>query len=69
MKFKIAIPTIARAETIKNKTINYLSKTDIDFKEVDLFLSDGDELDAYKKSLKEYTFKPKRWNCIFSRRL
>lgn len=54
MKFKIAIPTIARAETIKNKTINYLSKTDIDFKEVDLFLSDGDELDAYKKSLKEY---------------
>ena len=54
MKFRIAIPTIARAETIKKKTINYLSKTDIDFKEVDLFLSDGEELDAYKESLKEY---------------
>ena len=36
------------------KTINYLSKTDINFKEVDLFLSDGEELDAYKESLKEY---------------
>ena len=54
MKFRIAIPTIARAETIKKKTINYLSKTDINFKEVDLFLSDGEELDAYKESLKEY---------------
>ena len=54
MKFRIAIPTIARAKTIKKKTINYLSKTDIDFKEVDLFLSDGEELDAYKESLKEY---------------
>ena len=54
MKFRIAIPTIARSETIKKKTINYLAKTDIDFSEVDLFLSDGNELDAYKESLKEY---------------
>ena len=54
MKFRIAIPTIARAETIKKKTINYLAKTDIDFKEVDLFLSDGNELEAYKESLKDY---------------
>lgn len=54
MKFRIAIPTIARAETIKKKTINYLAKTDIDFSEVDLFLSDGNELKAYKESLKDY---------------
>src|SRR6056300_994847 len=54
MKFRIAIPTIARAETIKKKTINYLAKTDIDFSEVDLFLSDGNELEAYKESLKDY---------------
>ena len=54
MNFRIAIPTIARAETIKKKTINYLAKTDIEFKEVDLFLSDGEELNAYKESLKEY---------------
>jgi hypothetical protein len=54
MKFRIAIPTIARAETIKKKTINYLAQTDIDFSEVDLFLSDGNELNAYKESLKEY---------------
>ena len=53
MKFRIAIPTIARAETIKKKTINYLAKTDIDFSEVDLFLSDGNELEAYKDSLKD----------------
>ena len=54
MKFRIAIPTIARAETIKKKTINYLAKTDIDFSEVDLFLSDGNELESYKESLKDY---------------
>ena len=54
MKFRIAIPTIARAETIKKKTINYLAKTDIDFSEVDLFLSDGNELEVYKESLKDY---------------
>jgi hypothetical protein len=54
MNFRIAIPTIARAETIKKKTINYLAQTDIDFSKVDLFLSDGNELPAYKESLKEY---------------
>ena len=52
MKFRIAIPTIARAETIKKKTINYLAQTDIDFSEVDLFLSDGNELEAYQENLK-----------------
>jgi len=54
MNFRIAIPTIARAKTIKEKTINYLQQTDIDFKKVDLFLSDGNELSAYKDSLKDY---------------
>jgi len=54
MKFRIAIPTIARAETIKKKTINYLAQTDIDFSEVDLFLSDGNELEAYQENLKDY---------------
>ena len=54
MNFRIAIPTIARAETIKKKTINYLAQTDIDFKKIDLFLSDGNELQAYQESLKNY---------------
>ena len=54
MNFRIAIPTIARAETIKKKTINYLAQTDIDFKKIDLFLSDGNELQAYQESLKDY---------------
>lgn len=53
MQFRIAIPTIARAKTIKEKTFNYLSQTDIDFSKVDLFLSDGNELPAYKESLKD----------------
>jgi hypothetical protein len=54
MEYKIAIPSIARAETIYNKTFNYLAKTNIDFKKVYIFLSDGTELDAYKNSLKDY---------------
>ena len=54
MNFRIAIPTISRSETILKKTINYLNKTDIDWTKVDVFLSDGDELEAYKKSLKDY---------------
>ena len=54
MKFRVAIPTIQRSKTIKEKTFNYLSKTDIDFKNVDVFLSDGDEIDLYRESLKDY---------------
>ena len=44
MKFRIAIPTIARAETIKKKTINYLSKTDIDFKDQIVSIGAVDEM-------------------------
>jgi hypothetical protein len=40
MDYRIAIPSIKRAKTIKDKTINYLAKTDIDFSKVDLFLAD-----------------------------
>ena len=54
MNFRIAIPTIKRSKAIKEKTFNYLSKTDIDFKKVDVFLSDGDEIELYKNSLKDY---------------
>jgi hypothetical protein len=54
MDYRIAIPSIKRATTIKEKTINYLAKTDIDFSKVDLFLSDGEELPEYKKSLADY---------------
>ena len=54
MNFRIAIPTIKRSKAIKEKTFNYLSKTDIDFKKVDIFLSDGDEIELYKNSLKDY---------------
>ena len=54
MDYRIAIPSIKRAKTIKDKTINYLAKTDIDFSKVDLFLSDGEELPEYKKSLADY---------------
>ena len=54
MNFRIAIPSIQRSKAIKEKTFNYLSKTDIDYKKVDIFLSDENEIDLYKESLKEY---------------
>ena len=54
MDYRIAIPSIKRAKTLKEKTISYLAKTNINFNKIDLFLSDGDELPEYKKSLSEY---------------
>ena len=54
MTYKIAIPSIARSNTIFKKTFNYLAKTNIDFKNVYIFLSDGNEYHDYKKQLKDY---------------
>ena len=54
MNFRIAIPTISRANTIVEKTLNYLKQTDIDFRKVDIFLSDRNELEDYKNSLKDF---------------
>ena len=54
MKFRIAIPTITRYKTIKQHTLSYLEKTDINFKNVDLFLSNEEELPHYKEELKNY---------------
>lgn len=54
MNYRIAIPTIARAKTIKQKTIGYLERANIDFTKIDLFFSNPDEIDEYKKQLKDY---------------
>ena len=54
MNFRIAIPSIARAKTIKEKTLNYLQRTNIDMENVDIFLSDGNELEQYQESCKDY---------------
>jgi len=54
MKYKIAIPSVARSETILKKTINYLLKTNIDFKNLYIFLSDEKEYEDYKKNLDEF---------------
>jgi hypothetical protein len=53
MKFRIAIPTIARSKTIKKKTIGYLQRTNIDLSKIDLFFSDPSEIEEYKKELKD----------------
>ena len=54
MNFRVAIPSISRAETITKKTLNYLKQTDIDMSKVDIFLSNPDEEHAYKENLKDY---------------
>ena len=54
MNFRVAIPSISRAETITKKTLNYLKQTDIDMSKVDIFLSNPSEEQAYKKNLKDY---------------
>tara|TARA_Y100001973_G_C5186670_1_gene328296 strand:- start:1316 stop:2095 length:780 start_codon:yes stop_codon:yes gene_type:complete len=54
MSYKIAIPSIYRSKTIVNKTLNYLSKTDVDLKKVDVFLSDPEEKKDYEKTTKKF---------------
>jgi hypothetical protein len=54
MNFRVAIPSISRAKTITQKTLNYLKQTDIDMSKVDIFLSNPDEEHAYKENLKDY---------------
>ena len=53
MDYRIAIPTISRSKTIKEKTIGYLLRTDIDLSKIDIFFSNPDEIDDYKKQLKD----------------
>jgi len=53
MDYRIAIPTIARAKTIREKTIGYLLRTDIDLSKIDIFFSNPEEIDDYKKELKD----------------
>tara|TARA_A100001201_G_scaffold38890_3_gene40651 strand:+ start:884 stop:1654 length:771 start_codon:yes stop_codon:yes gene_type:complete len=54
MNFRVAIPSISRAETITKKTLNYLKQTDIDMSKVDIFLSNPNEEQAYRENLKDY---------------
>ena len=54
MNFRVAIPSISRAETITKKTLNYLKQTDIDMSKVDIFLSNPNEEQAYRENLKSY---------------
>ena len=54
MNFRVAIPSISRAETITKKTLNYLKQTDIDMSKVDIFLSNPNEEQAYRENLKNY---------------
>tara|TARA_B100000424_G_C22836850_1_gene446776 strand:- start:64 stop:846 length:783 start_codon:yes stop_codon:yes gene_type:complete len=51
MDFRVAIPSIQRADTIKEKTLNYLQQTDIDLSKVDLFLSAPEEEPEYRESI------------------
>ena len=54
MNFRVAIPSISRAETITKKTLNYLKQTDIDMSKVDIFLSNPNEEQSYRENLKDY---------------
>ena len=54
MNFRVAIPSISRADTITKKTLNYLKQTDIDMSKVDIFLSNPNEEQAYRENLKDY---------------
>tara|TARA_A100000172_G_scaffold26561_1_gene15550 strand:+ start:564 stop:1349 length:786 start_codon:yes stop_codon:yes gene_type:complete len=57
MDYRIAIPTIARAKTIREKTIGYFLRTDVDLSKIDIFFSDPSEIDEYKKVLGDLPIK------------
>ena len=57
MDYRIAIPTIARAKTIREKTIGYFLRTDVDLSKIDIFFSDPNEIDEYKKVLGDLPIK------------
>ena len=54
MNFRVAIPSVSRAEIITKKTLNYLKDTDINMTKVDIFLSNPNEEQAYRNNLKDY---------------
>ena len=68
MNFRIAIPSCGRSDTLLNKTIKYLSTTNIDFKNVDVFLSRGDELEEYTDKLKNYQCSKKFYGRLLPSR-
>jgi len=51
MDYRIAIPTFKRSDTIAKKTIAYLQRTDVDLDLVDVFISDQNEYEEYKKKI------------------
>ena len=55
---KIAIPSYKRVETLKNKTLKLLKEySEFDDKEVYIFVANKEELEKYKKEIKEdYNF-------------
>ena len=57
MDYRIAIPTISRSKTIREKTIGYLLRTDIDLSKIDIFFSKPEEIEDYKKELKDLPIK------------
>ena len=54
MDYRIAIPSVSRADTLLKKTIAYLSRTNIDLSKIDVFLSKPEELNEYKEKLKAF---------------
>ena len=49
---KIVIPSYKRSKVINNKTLKYLSKCNIPLSNVDVFVSDKEQLNEYKKNCK-----------------
>ena len=48
MTYRIAIPSYKRSEAIRKKSLAYLSRTNINFDLIDVFVSDENEYDLYK---------------------
>jgi len=51
MDYRIAIPSYKRSKTLKNKTLAYLKRTDVNLDIIDVFISDESEYDIYKNEI------------------
>jgi hypothetical protein len=54
MDYQIAIPSYRRAETLKNKTLAVLAKSNIPIEVITIFVANKDEYNNYKKVLPTY---------------
>ena len=54
--YKLIIPTYKRAETLKNKTMAYLKKTNINAKNIFIYVANKEEKELYENTIDKNSY-------------